>query len=98
MPLTFYHRVLECVDRGMAPVGESARQAIYWHIEHSQHLKRDEIPRKPTQFIKALEEMLGPGAKTLEKTIVGEMKREFNLNHGTVSFEKAVMEAAKSFG
>jgi hypothetical protein len=94
---TLHQKVLECVDRGMATLGESARQAIYWRMENSQHLKHEEIPRKPEQFIKALEEMFGLGARTLERTIVGEMKREFKLSHDVASFEKAVKEAAKSF-
>ena len=94
---TFHQRVLECVDRGMAPVGESARQAIYWHIANNQNLKREEIPRKSGQFIKALEAMLGTGAKTIEKGIVMELRREFDLSHDAENFEHALKEAeAKS--
>ncbi len=94
---TFHQKVLECVDKGMAPVGESARQAIYWHIANSQHLKREEIPRKSGQFIKALEAMLGTGAKTIEKGIVMELRREFDLSHDAENFEHALKEAeAKS--
>ena len=92
---TFHQKVLECVDKGMAPVGESARQAIYWHIANRQHLKREEIPRKPGQFIKALQAMLGTGTKTIEKGIVMEMRREFNLSHDVENFENAVKEAAR---
>ncbi|MDG7001346.1 MAG: hypothetical protein JRN15_19795 [Nitrososphaerota archaeon] len=67
---TFEAIVLECVDRGMASLGPSASQAIFWHIERNNRLKHEEIPRKPGQFIKVLEEMLGPGARLLEGKIV----------------------------
>ncbi len=65
---SFEDKILGCVDRGMASLGESATKAILWHIEHNSRLKRKEIPTKPKEFIEALKEMLGPGGVCSRKT------------------------------
>ena len=85
--------VLECVDRGMVSLGESARQAIYWHIEQDDHLKREEIPRKPQEFIKALQKLFGPGTKTIEKSILRQIRIRFSISRDVESFVTAVGEA-----
>ncbi|MHB2035689.1 MAG: hypothetical protein ACYCPW_02985 [Nitrososphaerales archaeon] len=90
---SFEDKILECVDRGMASLGESATKAILWHIEQNSHLKHKEIPTKPQQFNDALKKMLGPGATVLETTIVREMKMKFSIRASTETFEKAVSDA-----
>ncbi|MCL5067237.1 MAG: hypothetical protein M1368_02645, partial [Thaumarchaeota archaeon] len=83
-------------DRGMAVLGESTCRAIFWRIERNNRLKHEEIPRKPEQFIRVLEEMFGPGAKLLEGKIVEEMKAKFSAIPDRIgSFEESVNEAAR---
>ncbi len=77
----------------MASLGESATKALLWHIEQNSHLKHEEIPTKPQQFIDSLKKMLGPGATVLETAIVREMKMKFGIRSSIESFEKAVRDA-----
>lgn len=86
-------RVLECVDRGLASLGESSRQAIYWHFERSFGLTREEILRDPQEFKRVLEEMFGIGARVLERLIVMEIRSEFKLPSKVESFEQAIKKA-----
>ena len=86
-------KVLECVDRGMASLGESSRQAIYWHLEHSFGLTREEILRSPQRFQKVLESMFGLGASVLERVIVMEIRSEFKIPSKVESLEEAIKKA-----
>ena len=89
----FEDKILGCVDRGMATLGESAAKAILWHIERNSRLKRKEIPTKPKQFINALKEMLGPGASVVERLIVRELHSAFGIAGSLESFAEAVARA-----
>jgi hypothetical protein len=91
-------RILGCVDRGLLAIGESGRHVIYWHMEQDKHLSRESIAKEPRKFIEALQGMFGPGAATLEKTIVREMKTEFRISGDIESFEEAVEEASRREG
>jgi hypothetical protein len=90
---SFEDKILGCVDRGMASLGESARQAILWHIERNSRVKRKEIPTKPQEFIKALKEMLGPGASLVERLIVREVHLAFGIAGSLESFAGVVSRA-----
>lgn len=92
---SFEDRVLGCADRGMGSLGEGARHAIYWHMEHSYGLKHEEIARKPQEFIKSLEAMFGPGASILERLIVREIRSTFKVSEKVERFEEAVSEAER---
>ena len=91
-------RILGCVDRGLLAIGESARRAIYWHMEQDKHMRRESFAKEPRKFIEALEGMFGPGAATLEKAIVREMKTEFGISGDAEGFEEAVEEASRKEG
>ena len=95
---SFEDRVLECIDRGLSSLGKSTRQSIYWHIEHQYGLKREYIPGRPKEFIKALKTLFGPGASPLERMIVREMNSAFKVVKKAESFEEAVAQARKVDG
>ena len=78
----------------MASVGESSRQAIFWHIEQFYGVKREEIPMNPIEFKKSLESLFGPGAVILERSIIAEIRSEFKIPK-VDTFEQAVRGAMK---
>lgn len=51
-------------------MGESSRQAIYFHLEKSFNIKRDEIPYRIEDFARAIESIFGLGANFLEILIM----------------------------
>jgi len=58
--------LLEAVDETLSSLGDSAKQAIYFHLEKSFKIKKLEIPNKIEEFALAIEKIFGDGAKLLE--------------------------------
>jgi len=67
------------VDRTMLALGESGRQATYYHIEKTFGLKRRQWHKKPENFAEALERIFGPGAQLLLKTIAKQLYSNLGL-------------------
>jgi len=78
-PSEFDLKVAECVDRGLGALGEAARRLVYWFLDSKIHLKKDQIPDEPVQFVGALESLFGQGAGLLEKRIIRELEQTFKL-------------------
>jgi uncharacterized membrane protein len=79
-PNNFSRILLSAVDESLSSLGESSKQAIFLHLESLFNIKREKIPANLTEFSKALEGILGPGASYLEKLIVSHLCRKLNLN------------------
>ncbi|MGB9134670.1 MAG: hypothetical protein WCC63_03670, partial [Candidatus Bathyarchaeia archaeon] len=66
MPRNDFERLLqEAVDEGLSALGESAKQAIYYHIERILGIRREEISRNVEAFAEAIEKIFGQGANYL---------------------------------
>jgi wobble nucleotide-excising tRNase len=60
--------LLKIIDENLKHIfGEAATSLIYNHLERNHSLKREEIPEKLEDFIRALEEFLGSGAQVVQK-------------------------------
>lgn len=69
MPLfrrDFKELLLEAVDEGLSLLGESSKQAIYYHLERSFNIKKEEIPDRIMAFAQAIENIFGEGAHLIE--------------------------------
>lgn len=62
----FEKLILDAIDGSLSSLGQSAKQAIYYHLEKSFKIKKAEIPLKIEKFTIAIEEIFGDGAKLLE--------------------------------
>jgi hypothetical protein len=62
--------LLEAVDEALASLGDSAKQAIYFHIESKFKISKKEIPSHVGVFAEGLEKIFGAGAKFLEILIM----------------------------
>ncbi|UCE96748.1 MAG: hypothetical protein JSV51_03925 [Candidatus Bathyarchaeota archaeon] len=60
------HLLLEAIDEGLSALGDSGKQAIYYHLEKSFKLSKREIPEKIEEFAAAIEHIFGEGAVLLE--------------------------------
>ncbi len=90
--------ILECVDRGLSSLGESAKYVIYWHLKKDHKISREEIPRNPEKFLKALNDMFGDaGAAVLERSIIREIKLRFGDVEGD-RLKEIVEELKRRFG
>jgi len=66
----FDELLLEAIDEGLSSIGESSKQAIYYHLEKGFNIKRQEIPCKIEVFTYAIEKIFGLGANFLEILIM----------------------------
>jgi len=72
--------LLEAVDQGLAVPSEIVRAAIYERIERSYQVRREEISEKVEILHKALQDLLGAGAKVMEKLIARSLYSRLGLS------------------
>ncbi|MGD0636819.1 MAG: hypothetical protein ABSA72_02095 [Nitrososphaerales archaeon] len=92
----FESKVLKCIDEGLGAIGENTNHTVYWHMEHTFGLRREEIPRRPEVFLKSIRAMFGQGASILERAVEREIRLVFKISSDAHSFEELVEEAARS--
>ena len=98
----FDRLLLEAVDEGLATLGESSRQAIYFHLERNFHIKKEEIPSKIEVFVAAIEKIFGLGANFIEilimKKLYEKLGRSFKWRaRENFTFAEYVSVARRSF-
>jgi hypothetical protein len=76
----FRKALLEAFDEGLFVLGSSVRDTVYYHIEKSSGLSREKIPERLEDFHKALERLLGAGAKVIEKIIATKLYAQLGLS------------------
>jgi hypothetical protein len=62
--------LLEAVDDGLSSLGESSKQTIYYHLEKSFNVRREDIPTRVNAFTQAIENIFGVGANFVEVLIM----------------------------
>lgn len=60
----------EAVDSALLSLGDSARQAIYFHLKEKFKIAKNEIPHRLREFEDGLEKIFGNGARFLEILIM----------------------------
>jgi hypothetical protein len=68
--ISFEELLLEAIDEGLYSLGKSAKQVIYFHLEKTFKVKRQDIPSQIEKFTYAIEQIFGTGAKILEINIM----------------------------
>jgi hypothetical protein len=72
--------LLAAIEEGLSSLGDSPRDAIFYHLESSFQLKKEDIPSNLTEFKQALERIFGPGAPYLEKAITKSLYAKLGLD------------------
>jgi len=90
------------VDEGLSSLGESEKQAIYFHLENRFKIKKKEIPSKLEMFKEGLEKIFGAGADFLEILILKSLYEKVGMTfewQETKSFDfvRCVAVAKRSF-
>jgi len=62
--------LVESIDEGFSSLGETCKQAIYFHLEKKYKLTKQEIPSRINDFSEAIENIFGVGAKILQIRIM----------------------------
>ncbi len=63
---SFYEVLSGAIDEAFSSLGESVREAIFFHPEKTFGIRRSEIPYRIDDFSDALERIFGLGARRLE--------------------------------
>ncbi|MDH5483449.1 MAG: hypothetical protein OEY22_11335 [Candidatus Bathyarchaeota archaeon] len=80
MPLNNFREILlAAIEESLSSLGDSPKQAIFFHLETTFKIKKEHIPSNLTEFTKALEGIFGPGASFLEKLIVRRLYEKLDL-------------------
>ncbi len=74
----FRSSILKCIDSGLDVLGDVSKQVVYSYLAQNQ-LSREMIPDEPWKFTETLKSLFGRGEEILERTIVMELKRAFNI-------------------
>jgi hypothetical protein len=62
--------IIEAVDEVFSSLGQSCKQALYFQLENTFKIKKQEIPLKIEDFANAIEQIFGIGAKFIEMKII----------------------------
>lgn len=73
----FEKLLLEAVDESLSSLGDSAKQAIYFHLEKTFKVSKSEIPSKIEEFSEAIEKIFGVGARLLEIQMMKRFHEKF---------------------
>ena len=71
--------LLESIDEALTSLGESVKTAVYFYLENSFHLEKDEIPARIDEFSDALERIFSIGARNLELLFMGNLHARIKL-------------------
>lgn len=99
---SFEKLLLEAVDEALASLGDSAKQAIYFHLEDKFEITKDEIPQHVEDFATGLVKIFGVGAQFLEILIMKELYErigqplKWNGNNELI-FTEYIVAARRSF-
>mgnify|MGYP001443643970 CR=1 FL=1 len=69
---------IDVIEETFSALGENAKSAIYYHLEHKHDLKRHEIPHRLDSFAKALSGIFGSGSKPLEAMLMKKLHEKVN--------------------
>lgn len=76
----FDKALLSAIEEGLCPLGDSSREAIFFHLEKSFDIRKEDIPTRLKEFKEALEGIFGPGAQTIGRLITKHLQSELGLN------------------
>ena len=79
-PDNFSRVLLIAIEEGLSSLGNSPREAIFYHLETSFQLKKEDIPMNLTEFEEAIEKMFGPGTTYIEKLITKRLYERLGPN------------------
>jgi hypothetical protein len=98
----FERILLKAIDDALASLGDSARQAIYFHLEKKFKISKKDIPHRLKDFADGLEKIFGLGARFIEilimKNLYEKIGQPLQWNEGKeFSFVEYVTAAETSF-
>ncbi|MBS7636586.1 hypothetical protein KEJ37_04540 [Candidatus Bathyarchaeota archaeon] len=77
----FEAALLEAIDEALISIlGESGKGVVYYYLQNSCTLRKENIPENTEVFIEFLNKLFGTGAKLIENTILQNLSRKLGIN------------------
>ncbi|MBC7130682.1 hypothetical protein H5T51_05635 [Candidatus Bathyarchaeota archaeon] len=84
----------------MLILGESGRNVVYYHLQHSYGIKKDDILDHPEALMKCLRNIFGSGAVVIENSIIKILYQKLGMEYVEkkgCSFMQYLEDAKKAF-
>jgi hypothetical protein len=88
----FNEILLSSIDESLVALGESIKTSVYFHMEATYNIKKDQIPNNLEKFSDGLEKIFGVGARYLEVLFMKELYLKLKENSDWSDAELAVSE------
>jgi hypothetical protein len=87
--------IIEAVEESFSLFSSTVREAAYLHLERAFKIKKQEIPSRIEDFVDAIEQMFGVGAKLIEIRIIEVLHKHihefmFYPKKGEINFKEYV--------
>lgn len=77
----FKEALFEAIDEGLLTLGESGKEAIYFHLQNLFSVKRGDVLDRPEIFVEGVRKIFGVGAEVIERSIVKSLYRKLGLKY-----------------
>jgi hypothetical protein len=97
---SFPQILLECIDEGLAVLGNEPREAMYQFLDTICSLPRESIPERVSDFGNGLKKALGGASKVIERVILRKLFERTGSTFREVpdmDFNEYVSEARRRF-
>jgi len=91
---TFESGILGCVQTGLALFGDSFPQLIMYNLKWLNGIKQEEIPHKPEEFGRCLDQVFRAGSASVKEALIAEVKSKFGLTEDYASLKESFAAAA----
>ena len=86
----FSQILMSAVEEGLSSLGDSPKQAIFYHLESYFKIKKENIPLNVREFAQALEKLFGPGASYLEQLITKRLYQKIGIDSTQENYKNFV--------
>jgi hypothetical protein len=69
--------ITTAIDESLSSFGNSFQRVVYFQLENTFHVKKQEIPFRIQEFAAAIEELFGIGAQLIEMRIIKALHDRF---------------------
>jgi len=75
----YENTLIEAIDAAFAQLGPNITKTIYFRMEKTFKIKKQELPHKIQEFTEAIEQIFGAGAKLIEIRIIKELHKRIPI-------------------
>lgn len=72
--------ILSCLESAMKPFGDSFSGIVFYNLNKSRKVSREEAVDKAESLVECLREIFGAGSKVIEQKVCQELKNRFSLS------------------